>query len=230
MGVLEIIFLIIILIEFVVCVVLYFERKKAQELFTFMADMVKEEGGALQKALEELKETSKYADPAEAAAAISEIVRFLDSFNSTVRKQSERVEESLKHKWHHPITGLLKKKKVEYTLPSKKKDKEKKETEAEPGKPEEEEDEELKAIEEKIAGKQEERKEDVGADTEAAVDTEKPKKLRRLKRFRRPLKKTSPESGEASEEGGAGSGEKKEEKPVTGDSDTDIDLTPPEEA
>jgi hypothetical protein len=226
MGALEIIFLIVILIEFIVCVVLYFERKKAQELFAFMAEMVKEEGGALQKSLEELRETSKYADPAEAAAAIGEIVRFMDSFNSTIKKQSDRVEESLKHRWHHPITGLLKKKKVEYTPPSKKKEKDKKE--AEPEKPEEVEDEELKAIEEKIAKQEEEKASEKDKGKEEG-EAEKPKKkLRRLKKLRRPLKKKSPDEKPAGDEK-AESGSSEDKKPVSHDSDTDIELEPPKE-
>lgn len=214
-----IILIVVAVIELIVCLAIHFDRAKTHAVYTFMADMVAEEGGALQKALEDLKNTSKYAEPSESAAAISEISRFLESFNSTVRKQVERIEESQRNKWHKKITGLVKKKKVEYKLPSKKKadeeKKEKKEEEEEeipaetPGTDEEK--EEFAKIEEKVGKKLEERE-------------EKPKKIRRLKKRFRKVKpgesKPSTESAEAEEEGGT---------KTPGDTDTDVDLAPPSE-
>jgi len=167
---LVIILAIIVFIELIVCFAIHFNRKKTHEVYMFMADMVSQEGGALQKALEELKDSSTYAQPAESAAAIGEIIRFLDSFNATVRKQAERIEEAQKHKWHAPITGLFaRKKKTEYTPPSKKKSPVKTEETKEEKEEAETKDEELEKIEEKIEKK-------------LAEEEPKPKKLKKLKR------------------------------------------------
>jgi hypothetical protein len=223
MGALEIILLIIVVIEFIVCVAIHFDRKKTHAVYVFMADMVSEEGGTLQKALEEFKDSSTYAQPAESAAALGEITRFLESFNSTVRKHCERLEEAEKHKWHAVITGLLKKKpKTDYKAILKKKPAEKKEPEEE--KPEtEEKDTDLERIEEKVEKKLEEKE-----------GEPRPKKRKRLKkRMLKPKptgpkpdekKGASPESPEPAKEE-----EKKaeEEKKDSGESDTDIDLAPP---
>ncbi len=225
MGALEIILLIIVAIEFIVCVAIHFDRKKTHAVYTFMADMVSEEGGTLHKALEELKDSSTYAQPAESAAALGEIIRFLESFNSTVRKHGERIEEAQKHKWHAVITGLLKKKpKTDYKAALKKKPAEKKDQEEE--KPEtEEKDSELEKIEEKVEKKLEEK------------ETEEPglKKRKKLKkRFLKP-KPIAPKPEDKEPEkpdvaGQAGNEQKEdEEKKSPGDGDTDIDLAPPSE-
>jgi hypothetical protein len=222
MGALEIILLIIVIIEFVVCVAIHFDRRKTQAVYTFMADMVAEEGGALHKALEELKDSATYAQPAESVAALGEITRFLESFNATVRKHCERIEEDRKHRWHAVLTGLLKKKKTDYKAVLKKKPDEKKEEEkkieAEPK------DAELEKIDEKVEKKLEEK--------EGENRLKKRKKLR--KRFLRPgpagpkPEETLSEEDESAQPGGsepAGDEQKKD----SGEGDTDIDLTPPSE-
>jgi len=219
MGALEIILLIIVIIEFVVCVAIHFDRKKTRAVYTFMADMVSEEGGTLHKALEVLKDSSTYAQPAESAATLGEITRFLESFNSTVRKHCERIEEAEKHKWHAVITGLLKKKpKTDYKAVLKKKSAEKKEPDEE--KPEvEEKDTELEKIDEKIEKKLEEKEEEV-----------KPKKRKKLRKRMLKPKPVVPKPGDKEPvKSGSTEPAKEGEKKTSGDVDTDIDLTPPSE-
>ena len=217
MGALEIILLILVIIEFIVCVAIHFDRKKTRAVYTFMADMVSEEGGTLHKALEELKDSSTYAQPAESAAALGEITRFLESFNSTVRKHCERIEEADKHKWHALITGLLKKKpKTDYKAVLKKKPAEKKEAVEETAETEEK-DVELEKLDEKIEKKMEEKQEEA-----------KPKKRKKLKkRLLKPKSPTSTPQSKDSAETGSSEPAKEEEKKSTGESDTDIDLAPP---
>lgn len=213
-----IILAVVVVIELIICFVIHADRKKTHNVYLFMAEMVANEGGALQQALEELKSTSKYAEPAESAAAIGEIIRFLDSFNTTVRKQVERIEEGRKHKWHEPVTGIFKKKKATYTPPVKKKAAEKKEPEKEEPQDTEEtqEDAELAKIEEKVEKK-------------LAQEEDKPKKVKKLKRR---IKRIKPGAGKKPESPGKTSEPKTtdaDEKKSPGDGDTDIDLAPPPE-
>ncbi len=220
-----IILLVVVVIELIVCFVIHADRKKTHDVYLFMAEMVSNQGGALQQALEDLKVSSKYADPAESAAAITEIVRFLESFNSTVRKQAERIEEARKHKWHQPVTGLLKKKKkAAYTPPVKKKAAEKKEAEKEEAEEPEgtQEESEFAKIEEKIEKK-------------LAQEEDKPKKVKRFKRRFKKVRPGAPKKpeGETTESPDKGSGPKTPgagEKKAPGDSDTDFDLAPPPES
>jgi hypothetical protein len=231
MGALEIILLIAVIILIVIAVMIHFDRKKTHAVYQFMADMVSEEGGALQQALEDLKATSKYADPAESAAAIGEIIRFLDSFNTTVRKQAERIEEHERNKLHRLALGLFKKKKkVDYSALLKKKTEEKKEPE-EKKEEKDEKDTELERIEEKIQSKLTE-----PDSVEVKEETEKkpaqdagPKKVKKLRR--RLKKRVKP--GAPNKTGGEAPGHKppgEPEKHAPGDTDTDIDLPPPPES
>ena len=206
-----IILLVVVVVELVVCLAIHFDRKKTHAVYQFMADMVSEEGGALQKALEDLKESSTYAEPAESAAAIGEIVRFLESFNSTVRKQAERIEEARQNKWYGAITGLLKKKKkVDYSSIIKKKTADKKKPEAPEEEKEETVDSELEKIEEKI---QEKLEASGSGETQEKIENKpapgevRPKKMvkirKRIKKIKPGgLKKTEPPATQA----GAGLG------------------------
>lgn len=230
---LVIILLVVVVVELIVCFAIHFDRKKTHAVYTFMADMVSEEGGALKEALEELKETSKYAEPAESAAAVGEIIRFLESFNSTVRKQAERIEEAQKHKWHHPVTGLFaKKKKVDYSSLIKKKAGEKKEAEVKEEEKEEAEetDSELEKIEEKIqeklAGPGIEKSEEK-IEEKPTEETAKPKIVKKLRK--RIKKRPKPDAPMRPHIEAAQPKEKDLELKVSGESDTDIDLAPPSE-
>lgn len=228
MGALEIILLIAVIILIIMAVVIHSDRKKTHAVYQFMADMVSEEGGALQQALEDLKVSSKYADPAESAAAIGEIIRFLESFNTTVRKQAERIEEQNRNKLHRLALGLFKKKKkVDYSSLLKKKTEDKKEPEKQEEKEEEEKDAELEQIEEKIQAKLEE------SDTAGKEEKteEKPPGLKKVKKLRRRLKK-KPRPGTPKKAEGDAKEDKAEspDKVGPGDTDTDIDLPPPPES
>jgi hypothetical protein len=228
MGAFEIILLIVMVVLLAVSMAIHYDRKKTRAVYQFMADMVSEEGGALQQALEDLKVSSKYADPAESAAAITEIVRFLESFNSTVRKQADRIEEQEKNKWYRLIIGLLKKKKkVDYAALLKKKTAEKKKPEEEEKK-EEEEGPSLEEIEKKIAEKTTEPEK---VEEYPAEEKVKPKKIRKLKkRLKRPRPLAEKPEGDTPSAVTREAGPQTpgaEEKKTSGDADTDIDLEPP---
>jgi len=203
---------IVALVELIACFVIHADRKKTHEVFLFMSDMVSTQGKALQKALEELKDSSKYAEPAEASAAIGEISRFIESFNETVEKQTERVEAWQKNKWHKRIIGLFTKKKSTYVPPAKKKESEKVEAPEEKN----EEDSELKALDEKLEKK-------------LAKQEDKPlKKIKRIKkRVKRPLHAPGKEESTSNKDEVTKKNEQVSKPEDKIDSDTDIDLAPP---
>ncbi len=110
---LVIILLIVAIIELIICFALHFRRLETLTAYNLMADMISEEGEALNRALEELIENNISAKPGKDVAALREILRFVESFNATVRKHSRYIRGTEQKKWYSYITDVLKYKDTE---------------------------------------------------------------------------------------------------------------------